>query len=96
MRHIDKIYIDGAFVNPHGNEVFDLFNPTTGQVIGTVKLADEEDARLAIAAAKRAFPAFSSGSVLARYRRCCTLVFFLLQKLRWGCRCRSPARRWRW
>ena len=66
MRHIDKIYIDGAFVNPHGAEVFDLFNPTTGQVIGTVKLADEEDARLAIAAAKRAFPAFSSTSKAER------------------------------
>jgi aldehyde dehydrogenase (NAD+) len=68
MRHIDKIYIDGAFVNPHGAEVFDLFNPTTGQVIGTVKLADEEDARLAIAAAKRVFPAFSRTSKAERIK----------------------------
>ena len=68
MRNIAKIYIDGAFVNPHGNEVFDLFNPTTGQVIGTVKLADEEDARLAIAAAKRAFPAFSRTSKAERIK----------------------------
>jgi acyl-CoA reductase-like NAD-dependent aldehyde dehydrogenase len=68
MRNIDKIYIDGAFVNPHGNEIFDLFNPTTGQVIGTVKLADEEDARLAIAAAKRAFPAFSRTSKAERIK----------------------------
>ncbi len=66
MRHIDKIYIDGAFVNPHGTEVFDLFNPTTGQSTGTVKLGDEEDARLAIAAAKRAFPAFSITSKAER------------------------------
>ncbi|OAJ55028.1 aldehyde dehydrogenase [Paraburkholderia ginsengiterrae] len=59
MQIIDKIYIDGAFVTPHGDELFDLVNPSTEQVIGRVRLADAEDARAAIAAAKRAFPAFS-------------------------------------
>lgn len=59
MQIIDHIYIDGAFVVPHGSEYFDLFNPSTEQVIGRVRLADAEDARAAIAAAKRAFPAFS-------------------------------------
>jgi aldehyde dehydrogenase (NAD+) len=59
MQVIDKIYIDGAFVTPHGDELFDLFNPATEQVIGRVRLADAQDARDAIAAAKRAFPAFS-------------------------------------
>jgi aldehyde dehydrogenase (NAD+) len=62
MRIIDQIYIDGAFVTPHGTELFDLFNPATGQVIGKVRLADEEDARRAIAVAKRAFPALSRTS----------------------------------
>ncbi|MGA7812707.1 aldehyde dehydrogenase family protein [Caballeronia sp.] len=59
MQHIDQIYIDGAFVTPHGTERFELFNPSTGRVIGTVRLADEHDARRAIEAAKRAFAAFS-------------------------------------
>jgi aldehyde dehydrogenase (NAD+) len=59
MQIIEQIYIDGAFVTPHGDEYFDLFNPATGQVIGRVRLADAEDARKAIAAAKRAFPTFS-------------------------------------
>lgn len=31
---IDKIYINGEFVTPHGTEMFDLFNPAAGQVIG--------------------------------------------------------------
>ncbi|QHE91206.1 aldehyde dehydrogenase family protein [Pandoraea fibrosis] len=62
MKIIDKIYIDGAFVTPHGDERFDLFNPATEQVIGQVRLADADDARAAIAAAKRAFPAFSRTS----------------------------------
>jgi aldehyde dehydrogenase (NAD+) len=66
MHTIDQIYIDGAFVTPHGEERFDLFNPATEEVIGTVRLADQEDARRAIAAAKRAFPAFSRTTVAER------------------------------
>ncbi|BCG00223.1 aldehyde dehydrogenase [Paraburkholderia sp. PGU19] len=66
MHTIDTIYIDGAFVRPHGDEWFDLFNPATERVIGRVRLADAKDARDAIAAAKRAFPAFSRTSKRAR------------------------------
>src|ERR1700740_343232 len=51
-------YIDGAFVESHGREVMDIIKPTTGQVIARVTLADEQDARCAIAAAKRAFGSF--------------------------------------
>ena len=59
MLHIDKIYINGEFVTPHGSELFDLFNPATEAVIGQVRLADEDDTQRAIAAAKAAFPAWS-------------------------------------
>src|SRR3984885_12494201 len=51
-------YIDGAFVESHGHEVMDIINPTNKQVIARVTLADEEDARRAIVAAKRAFAGF--------------------------------------
>ena len=53
---LDKIYVDGEFVTPHGTELGDLFNPATGKVIGQVQLADEVDTESAIAAAKRALP----------------------------------------
>ncbi|NYH21853.1 aldehyde dehydrogenase family protein [Paraburkholderia bryophila] len=59
MQLIDKIYIDGQFVTPHGSELFDLFNPATEQVIGRVRLADAQDAQDAISAAKRAFASVS-------------------------------------
>ena len=59
MRSIDKIYINGAFVTPHGEETADLFNPATEAKIGQVRLGDATDADAAVAAAKRAFPAFS-------------------------------------
>lgn len=62
MRTIDKIYIDGEFVVPHGEELYDLFNPVLGTVFGHVRLGDVEDTRRAITAAKRAFPSFSKTS----------------------------------
>jgi aldehyde dehydrogenase (NAD+) len=55
MKTITTHYIDGAFVESHGREVMDIIRPTDGQVIGRVTLANEEDTRRAIAAAKRAF-----------------------------------------
>jgi len=58
MQTITKHYIDGAFVESHGHEVMDIVNPTNGKVIAHVTLADEEDARRAIAAAKRALTSF--------------------------------------
>ncbi len=59
MRDIDTIYIDGRFVTPHGQARAPLFNPATEEPIGTVRLGDAEDVNAAVAAAKRAFPAFT-------------------------------------
>jgi aldehyde dehydrogenase (NAD+) len=66
MRIIDRIYIDGQFVTPLGTAFGDLFNPATEQGIGRVRLADADDARRAIGAAKRAFPAFARTSKVER------------------------------
>ncbi|MBB4143158.1 aldehyde dehydrogenase family protein [Rhizobium rhizoryzae] len=62
MHIIERIYIDGAFVEPHGTQWAPLFNPATEEQIGTVRLADAEDADRAVAAAKRTFTAFSNTS----------------------------------
>ena len=56
---VERIYIDGAFVKPHGTEMFDLFDPARGAVIGQVRLGDAHDARRAIQAAKRALPSYA-------------------------------------
>ncbi len=66
MYEISQAYIDGKFVTPHGTEMFDLHNPTSGEVIGRVRLGDQVDAQAAIAAAKRAFPAWSRSSKAER------------------------------
>ena len=73
MKTIDKIYINGQFVTPHGREVIDLLNPTNNQLIGRVLLGNEADARLAIKSAKAAFKKFSQSSKEER--------IFYLQKL---------------
>jgi aldehyde dehydrogenase (NAD+) len=59
MHQIHQIYINGQFVTPHGEELFDLFNPANAQCIGQVRLADERDAMNAVSAAKQAFTEFS-------------------------------------
>ena len=58
MRTITKHYINGTFVESHGSEVMDIIKPTNRQVIAHVTMAEEEDTRDAIAAAKNAFASF--------------------------------------
>lgn len=59
MKTIENIYINGAFVKPHGTETFDLINPSNRQLIGRVVLGDETDTQNAISAAQQAFKTFS-------------------------------------
>jgi len=59
MQRIEHLYINGEFVTPRGQEWFDLYNPSTEEVIGQVRLGDAQDAQRAIAAAQAAFPAWS-------------------------------------
>ena len=66
LRRVPHAYIDGAFVEPQGSDWFDLFNPATEQRIGQVRLGDRRDALVAIAAAKRAFPAMARTSKAER------------------------------
>jgi aldehyde dehydrogenase (NAD+) len=58
IKTLSTHYIDGAYIESHGRDVMDIINPTNRKVIARVTLGDEEDARRAIAAAKRAFASF--------------------------------------
>ena len=68
MRNLTKHYIDGAFVDSHGREAMQTFNPVNGHATGQVLLADEVDTKHAIAAARRALPAFSRTTKEERIR----------------------------
>src|SRR5262245_30665758 len=62
IKTIATHYIDGAFVESHGREAMDIVRPTDSQVIARVALADEEDTRRAIAAARRAFATYGQST----------------------------------
>jgi len=66
MKTVNKIYVNGEFVTPHGTQTLDLINPSDNRKIGEVILADEFDARNAVEAAKQAFKTFSKSTVEER------------------------------
>ncbi|MEA2626602.1 MAG: aldehyde dehydrogenase [Candidatus Binatota bacterium] len=59
MKEQLKFYIDGRWVEPLGKKTIDVINPATEEVIGRVTLGSAEDVDRAVAAAKKAFPAWS-------------------------------------
>jgi len=62
MKVIDKIYVNGEFIRPEGQEKLALLSPVTNEQIAEVALANEKDTQNAIAAAKAAFKSFSKSS----------------------------------
>ena len=66
MHTVNTIFINGAFVTPHGTQQLELENPATGEVISRVTLADETDTVSAINAANAAFKKYSTASLETR------------------------------
>lgn len=59
-------YIDGAFSDPIGGQFIDNIDPSTGNAYGIIPRSQAADVDLAVAAAKAAFPAWSSLSAAER------------------------------
>lgn len=59
MTNLEKFYIDGQWVTPQSDERFEVINPATASTVATIALGSTEDANIAVAAAKRAFPDYS-------------------------------------
>lgn len=66
MDYIYKQYIDGEWVEAGNGGTWDVINPATEEVIMTVPFGNGDDAKAAIEAAEKAFPAWSS---LTAYKR---------------------------
>jgi aminomuconate-semialdehyde/2-hydroxymuconate-6-semialdehyde dehydrogenase len=55
-----KNYINGELIPPISGQYIDNLNPAKGEVYGQIPDSDERDLAMAVAAAKRAFPAWAS------------------------------------
>src|SRR5918996_2596592 len=56
----EKLYIDGAWVPSQGTGTIDVFDSTNGEVIATIPSGCAADVDRAVAAARAAFPTWSS------------------------------------
>lgn len=54
----NQAYVNGAWVTAAAGKTFEVTNPATGEVVGTVQDMDREDVRNAIDAASAAWPAY--------------------------------------
>ncbi len=63
-----NVFIDGAWVESNSGKTFDVTNPATGDLLGTVPDGDATDATKAIDAASKAFPSWSSTTAYERSR----------------------------
>lgn len=61
MNYLD-FYIDGEWVEPLGDETLEVIDPSTERSIGAISLGTRADLDRAVAAAKRAFPAYAQCS----------------------------------
>jgi aldehyde dehydrogenase (NAD+) len=62
MREMLQFYIDGKWVDPVAPNTLDVINPATEEVCGRISLGSVADVDLAVAAAKRAFQAYSQST----------------------------------
>ncbi len=61
-------YIDGRIVAGSSGDLGEVYNPALGRVVAKVSLADAKEVEQAIAAAKKAFPAWSATPAVKRAR----------------------------
>jgi len=68
MSEIIKLqpYINGQYVESKTEKYTDAYNPSTGEVVAKVPCCTQEEVEMAIAAAKAAFPGWSSTPVIKR------------------------------
>ncbi len=60
MQLRDKLYIDGAWVAPHGTGSIEVRSAPTEEVIARIPEGDEHDANAAVTAARRAFEGWAA------------------------------------
>ena len=68
------LFIGGEWVHSHSERTITSINPSNGEVLGSVPLADERDVDRAVAAARAAFPSWSALPAPRRAACLCALA----------------------
>ena len=75
MRNYHQFYIDGRWVDPvNGGEPYDVINPATEKVAGSIRLGSDADVDAAVAAARKAFPTYSATPLAQRIELMGTII----------------------
>lgn len=82
MKNADKFFIDGAWVAPSREELIDVINPATEQVVAQIANGCSVDVDKAVIAAQKAFESFSQTSIESRLE--------MLERIREGLINRTP------
>jgi acyl-CoA reductase-like NAD-dependent aldehyde dehydrogenase len=61
-----QIFVDGKFIECNTDEYYDVINPATKEVLGTIPLCNEEDINLAISSAEKAFKSWKKLTIADR------------------------------
>lgn len=61
-----QLYINGEWIDSTGNDIADVLNPATEEVIANVPVGTADDIDTAVAAAKAAFPAWNATPIKER------------------------------
>lgn len=68
LKDYRKFYIDGQWVAPNKANDFDVIDPSTEESVAVITIGDKADTDAAVAAAKKAFPAWSATAPEERLR----------------------------
>jgi aldehyde dehydrogenase (NAD+) len=66
MRELNEFYIDGTWTAPTGTRRFEVVDPATEEPSGSITMGEPADVDAAVAAARRAFPSYSTTSIQER------------------------------
>lgn len=76
-----KNYINGILTTPYSNNYFNNYNPATGEVFNMIPDSNEEDVRLAVHSAEKAFPLWAELSAEERSRYLLTISTLIKKNL---------------
>src|SRR5688572_13347194 len=63
---LDRVFVDGEWVLPHGQARASVIGPSTEEPVAEIALGTAQDVAAAVAAARRAFATWSVSSVQSR------------------------------